>query len=76
MCRHRRQEEHPSLLTLAKAPEGKKEGWNGEDVKGEQTRGSTGLEKTKYTGAEGGGDYHMGPPTVQREASKNWIEPH
>lgn len=38
--------------------------------------GSTGLGKTKYMGVERGGDYHIGPTTVQREASKNWVEPH
>lgn len=37
--------------------------------------GSTGLRKTNYKGVERGGDYHMGPMTVQRGASKSWIEP-
>lgn len=36
MCGYRRQEKHPYLLTLAKAPKGKKEGRSGEDGKGER----------------------------------------
>lgn len=79
MCGYRRQEEHPYLLTLAKAPKGKKEGRKVGMVKmGGENRslGSTGLGKTKYMRVERGGDYHIGPTTVQREASKNWVEPH
>lgn len=34
-----------------------------------------GLGKTKNIGLETGGDYHVGPMTVQRRASEKWVEP-
>lgn len=51
MCGYRRQEEHPYLLTLAKAPKGKKEGRNGEDGRGEQIPWIHWLRKDKIHGS-------------------------
>ena len=73
---NKRQEEHPYLLTPPKALRRKKEHRNGKDGK-RRRKGplDPGLGKTKNTGMETGGDYHMGPMTVQRRASEKWVEP-
>lgn len=75
MCGYRRQEKHPYLLTLAKAPKGKKEGRSGEDGKGERIPWTQRLREDKRHRAERGGDYRVGPTAVQREAATTWIEP-
>lgn len=72
---NKRQEEHPYLLTLAKALRRKKERRNGKDGKGRRKGPlDPSLGKTKNIVMETGGDYCMGPMTVQRRACEKWAE--
>lgn len=77
MCRYKRQEEHPYLLTLAKALRGKEQHRNGRDGRrGDRgSLGPAGLEETKTEELEGRGGTTWAPGAVQRGASARWAEP-